>query len=251
MQREMIESRLGYRFHQVEWLRLAFTHPSVGRDRATQIAYERLEYLGDAVLELVVSAELFRIFDSADEGMLTKMRAAIVSRKHLAGLAEALGWGDQLSMSAQLERSGGRRTLSILANTFESAIGAVMMDAGYDEARRVALRLLEHSLSSASSLLTATPKGELQELLQAHCGVGPTYRVEQQEGMPPAFSAVALWGGFEIGRGAGSSKHKAEIAAAADALCTKAYHRYMSSVAEQVQKNGGIKSASPGIPAQG
>lgn len=223
MQRELIESQLNYTFAAVEWLQQALTHPSAGQSRTMHLAYERLEYLGDAVLELVVSAELFRMFAAADEGMLTKMRASIVSRKHLAHLAESLGWGAQLTMSPQLERAGGRSTLSILANTFESVIGAVMMDAGYEEARRVSLLLLQDSLRDAASLLSSNPKGELQEILQALSPDGPTYSVEQQPGMPPAFTATALWQGREIGRGVGSSKRKAEIAAAADALCTKSY----------------------------
>lgn len=227
MQRERIESLLGYTFCDEAWLRSAFTHPSAGRDRAAQLEYERLEYLGDAVLELVVSTELFCRFREADEGRLTKMRSAIVSREHLAQLAEQLGWGEQLIMSAQLERSGGRRTLSILANTFESVIGAVMLDSGYEEARRVSLHLLESSLESVAGLVSANPKGELQEVLQALSGIGPTYRAEQQPGMPPSFVAEALWCDQVIGRGAGSSKHKAEVAAAVEALGTAAYRALM------------------------
>ena len=223
MQREIIESRLDYVFTDAEWLTRALTHPSAGQSRSAQLAYERLEYLGDAVLELVVSTELFRMFPEADEGRLTKMRAAIVSRKHLAELAEALDWGAHLTLSPQLERNGGRRTLSILANTFESIIGAVMMDSCYETARRVSLRLLESSLSSAESLLSTNPKGELQEILQAHSPAGPTYSVQQLPGMPPSFSATVHWLGAEIGAGTGTSKHKAEIAAAAAALRSCAY----------------------------
>ena len=227
MQRELIERRLSYTFASEEWLRQAFTHPSAGQDRAAHLAYERLEYLGDAVLELVVSDELFRMFPAADEGALTKMRASIVSRKHLAHLAEGLGWGTQLTLSPQLEKSGGRTTLSILANTFESVVGAVMMDGGYEAARRVSRQLLADSLQNVRSLLSSNPKGDLQEALQALAPEGPTYRVEQQPGMPPSFTATAMWLGRQIGSGSGSSKHKAEIAAAADALCTKAFLSFL------------------------
>lgn len=217
MQRELIESKLGYTFRNEELLQQALTHPS-SCDTASGLAYERLEYLGDAVLELVVSTELFHLHAEADEGRLTKMRAGIVSRRHLAQLAAELGWGEQLSMSTQLAKSGGRSTLSILANTFESIIGAVMMDAGYEEARRVSLHLLAGSISRATQLLSDNPKGELQEILQAIGPVGPAYRVQQEPGMPPSFIATALWGELEIGHGRATSKHKAEIAAAADAL---------------------------------
>lgn len=216
MQKELIESKLNYTFANKAWLCQALTHPSC--DMVANLAYERLEFLGDAVLELVVSTELFHLHPGADEGVLTKMRAGIVSRRHLAQLAAKLGWGDQLTMSTQLEKTGGRSTHSILANTFESIIGAVMMDSGYEEARRVSLHLLADSLKNAPELLYANPKGELQERLQALGPVGPTYRVQQEPGMPPSFTATALWGEREIGHGHASSKHKAEIAAAADAL---------------------------------
>lgn len=229
MQKELIESKLDYAFAREEWLQQALTHPSANINRDTNLAYERLEYLGDAVLELVVSTELFRLYPTADEGVLTKMRASIVSRRHLAKLAGELGWGEQLTMNAQLEKSGGRTTLSILANTFESIIGAVMLDAGYEEARRVSLRLLGNSLSDAPKLLSDNPKGELQERLQALSTSGPTYHVQQEPGMPPSFTATALWGGQEIGHGCGTSKHKAEIAAAADALLSERYRLYISA----------------------
>lgn len=218
MQKQLIENKLGYTFRNDEWLHQALTHPSANRNPATNLAYERLEFLGDAVLELAVSAELFRLYSEADEGVLTKMRAGIVSRRHLAGLAAALGWGEQLTMSSQLEKTGGRSTLSILANTFESIIGAVMMDADYETARRVSLHLLAESLQNAPQLLGDNPKGQLQELLQSMGSTDPTYRVQQEPGMPPCFVATALCGEQEIGQGRASSKRKAEIAAAADAL---------------------------------
>ena len=223
MDRALIESKLNYTFRRPEWLRQALVHPSAGQGRAEQLAYERLEYLGDAVLELVVSTELFRRYPEADEGVLTKMRASIVSRKHLAQLAAQLDWGAQLTMSPQLEKSGGRAASSILANTFESIVGAVMMDAGYEPACAVARRLLAGSWPQAEAWVAANPKGELQEVLQALDGVGPTYRVVQVQEAPPAFEAVALWGVREIGSGCGSSKHKAEVAAAADALARRVF----------------------------
>ena len=234
MQRELIESQLRYRFSQAEWLSQALTHPSAsGQRKELQLAYERLEYLGDAVLELAVSTALFHRFPEADEGTLTKMRAAVVSRKHLAGLAEQLGWGQQLTMSAPLERSGGRHTLSVLANTFESVIGAVMMDGGYEPACRVSMLLLEESLKQTVEMLSANPKGELQELLQSLSTEGPTYDTRQEEGMPPAFTSTVRWRGQDIGRGAGSSKRKAEMAAAADALCRKESLRHLPAAAEK------------------
>lgn len=220
MQRRLVEESLGYVFTDEAWLRQALTHPSADQKRSTNLAYERLEYLGDAVLELVVSHELFALYPKADEGELTKLRSGIVSRKHLAGLCRKLGWGGQLELSPQLEKSGGRETLSILANTFESVIGAVMMDSNYNAARKVSLRLLSESLKNARSYMDCNYKGNLLEILQAIDTVGPEYTVETPDDARAdgPFRAHALWHGQEIGSGEGSSKHKAEMAAAADAL---------------------------------
>ncbi len=220
MHKELIEASLGYTFTDDSWLSQALTHPSSDQKKSTNLAYERLEYLGDAVLELVVSRELFTRFPRADEGKLTQMRAAIVSRQHLATLCQQLGWGQQLTMSPQLEKSGGRETLSILANTFESVIGAVMMDSNYNAARKVSLRLLGDSLEQVESVTTkVNSKGKLLELLQALNGQGPTYTVESLSGEENGpFRAKTWWNSIELGCGEGRSKRKAEIAAAANAL---------------------------------
>ncbi len=219
MQKEPIEATLAYTFADENWLRQALTHPSADQKKSTNLAYERLEYLGDAVLELVVSRELFTRFPKADEGRLTQLRAGIVSRQHLAGLCRELGWGQQLTMSPQLEKSGGRDTQSILANTFESVIGAVMMDSNYNAARKVALRLLAESLDKVENYSAVNSKGKLLELLQAIDGQTPTYTVESLSGEENGpFLAHAWWNGIEIGSAEGRSKHKAEMAAAANAL---------------------------------
>lgn len=220
MQREVVEESLGYVFTDEAWLRQALTHPSVDQKRSTNLAYERLEFLGDAVLELVVSRELFTRFPKADEGELTKMRSAVVSREHLATLCRKYGWGEQLELSEQLAANGGRETLSILANTFESVIGAVMMDSNYNAARKVSLRLLEESLDNAPGMLAVNYKGRLLELLQAINGQGPSYEVEPVDAEKPAgpFRARVFWCERVLGCAEGSSKHKAQVAAAANAL---------------------------------
>lgn len=223
MDRAFMEQSLGYTFTDAVWLEQALTHPSFDQKRSTNLAYERLEYLGDAVLELVVSRELFTRFPKADEGLLTKMRAAVVSRQHLSGLCEQLGWAEQLEMSPQLAKNGGRTTLSVMANTFESVIGAVMMDSNYNAARKVSLALLANSLDRAEQMISVNSKGALLEALQAVNNVGPAYEVSSlsgEEGTGP-FRAVVTWEGLELGSGEGSSKHKAQMAAAADAMQKK------------------------------
>lgn len=220
MNTDIIEESLGYKFTDIAWLKQALTHPSSDQKRSTNLAYERLEYLGDAVLELVVSRELFSLFPKVDEGELTKLRSGIVSRKHLADLCKELGWCEQLVMSPQLIKAGGRESVSTMANTFESVIGAVMMDSNYNAARKVAMRLLEHSLQHASEFKDVNYKGSLLEVLQAVDGTGPIYDVKPVDEAQPAgpFVARVLWHDREIGRATGQSKHRAQVAAAQKAL---------------------------------
>lgn len=228
MDREVVEKSLDYVFTDEVWLKQALTHPSSDQKRSTNLNYERLEYLGDAVLELVVSRELFTRYPKADEGNLTKMRSAIVSRAHLAELCGKLGWGEQLIMSPQLEKTGGRKALSILANTFESVIGAVMMDSNYNAARKVTLALLSASLDKAHTLISVNYKGELLEVLQAIDGQGPRYEVTLVDEEKPAgpFLARVFWNEMELGCAVGQSKHKAEVAAAAEALETRRFAQH-------------------------
>ncbi len=225
MDRAAVEKSLGYVFTDEVWLTQALTHPSSDQKRSTNLNYERLEYLGDAVLELVVSRELFTRYPKADEGLLTKMRSAIVSRAHLAELCAELGWGEHLTMSPQLEKTGGRKAVSILANTFESVIGAVMMDSQYNAARKVSIQLLEKSLDNAHNMIAVNHKGELLETLQAINGMGPRYAIELVDESKPAgpFRATVFWNEIELGSAEGQSKHKAEMAAAAVALKKKLY----------------------------
>lgn len=220
MQTEIVEESLNYKFTDIAWLKQALTHPSSDQKKSTNLAYERLEYLGDAVLELVVSRELFTLFPKSDEGELTKLRSGIVSRKHLSDLCRELGWCEQLLMSPQLEKNGGRESVSTLANTFESVIGAVMMDSNYNAARKVALHLLRESLENARALQDVNYKGTLLEVLQAVDGTGPVYDVAPVDENHPAgpFKARVLWHSREIGSGTGQSKHRAQVDAAKNAL---------------------------------
>lgn len=220
MDTQLVEESLGYQFTDITWLKQALTHPSFDQKRSTNLSYERLEYLGDAVLELVVSRELFTLFPKVDEGELTKLRSGIVSRKHLSDLCRELGWCEQLQMSPQLVKNGGKESVSTLANTFESVIGAVMMDSNYNAARKVALRLLAHSLEHAQELKDVNYKGALLEVLQAVDGSGPVYDVNPVNPEQPAgpFVARVLWHEMEIGTATGHNKHRAQVAAARDAL---------------------------------
>lgn len=220
MQYDAVEESLGYKFTDITWLKHALTHPSADQKKSTNLNYERLEYLGDAVLELVVSRELFSLFPKVDEGELTKLRSGIVSRKHLSEICRQLGWCDYLEMSPQLQKTGGKESVSTLANTFESVIGAVMMDSNYTVARKVTLHLLQHSLDHAEELKDVNYKGTLLEVLQAVNGTAPKYDVNPVDESQPTgpFFARVLWNGMELGTAVESSKHRAQVASAKDAL---------------------------------
>lgn len=221
--KEAMEKSLGYVFTDVTWLEQALTHSSYDQKTSTRLAYERLEYLGDAVLELVVTREMFTLYPKADEGLLTKMRSAVVSRQHLSELCAKLGWCEYLAMSVPFEKNGGRTQFSVMANTFESVIGAVMMDSNYKAARKVSLALLQESIAVAETMISVNSKGALLEALQAVNNVGPTYAVTpiDPQRLSGPFRAVVHWEGMELGCGEGSSKHKAQIAAAADAMAQR------------------------------
>ncbi len=227
MQFEAIEESLGYKFTDTAWLKQALSHPSSDQKKKTNLNYERLEYLGDAVLELVVSRELFSLFPKADEGTLTKLRSGLVSRQHLSGLCASLGWGEHIIMSPQMEKNGGREHFSILANTFESVIGAVMMDSNYNATRKVVLHLLADSLANAENLMEVNHKGKLLEVLQAIDGTAPKYIVEPCDPEQPAgpFRARAMWHDIAVGEAVAPSKHRAQVAAAADALSRKLWEQ--------------------------
>lgn len=220
-----VEEKLGYRFNDELLLIQALTHPSMKERKNAALHYERLEYLGDAVLELVVSRELFTQFPKADEGELTKLRSAIVSRKHLASLSEQLGWGDELDMDVHVAAQGGRQIQSILANTFESVIGAVMMDSNYNAARKVSLHLLAESLTNVSSICADTnPKGTLLELLQSINPIHPIYELEDiSSPSVPRFRATVTWQGVLLSSAEGLSKRKAEKLAAEKALAERSW----------------------------
>ena len=218
MQTDKVEETLGYRFKNAELLHAALTHSSIARKRGAPSDYERMEFLGDAVLELVVSLELYRLHPEASEGELTSMRAAIVSRRHLSELSTQFGWGEQLTMSSALEKTGGRNAPNVLGNTFEALIGAVALDGDFETARAVTLHLLGNSLRECPAPGYDNPKGMLQERLQAINGEPPDYEVQQLREQPPLFRAIARWQGRIIGQGEGTGKRRAEQAAATASL---------------------------------
>src|ERR1700690_851457 len=130
------QDRLGYKFRDENLLRLALTHPSVAHESGVATAHnQRVEFLGDAVLQLVLTRELYEKFPASDEGPLTKARAKLVNRRTLAEHARVLGLGAHLILSRGEEMHGGRERASALADTYEALLGAVFLDSGFEAAR--------------------------------------------------------------------------------------------------------------------
>lgn len=217
-----LQKRLGYHFRDEGLLRLALTHPSVAHESGEPMAHnQRLEFLGDAVLQLVLTHELYEKFPDFNEGPLTKGRAKLVNRRTLAEQAAALDVGPHLLLSRGEEMHGGRERPSALADVFESLLGAIYLDGGFEAARMFILR----EFSGAFGKLTVpptieNPKGELQEFLQARSPESPQYHVVSVTGPDHdrVFECLVIHGGKELARGNGKSKKTAESNAALAAL---------------------------------
>ncbi len=209
---------LDYEFKSTELANLALTHRSYAAEHTLDVSYERLEFLGDAVLQLAVTRHLYDTYEDLAEGELAKVRAAVVNQKALATVARQLGIGDYMLLGQGEERSGGRDKDSILADVVEALLGAIYLDGGYEPASDLVLRLLVPLIGERAIAPGRLDfKTRLQEEL-AQRGQQPKY-VITESGPDHAKSFVAeLWvDGEVIGSGEGSSKKRAEQAAASNA----------------------------------
>jgi ribonuclease III len=218
------QKKLGYFFKDLSLLRMALTHPSVAHEQGPSVTVhhnQRLEFLGDAVLQLVLTRELYMKFPAYGEGPLTKARAQLVNRRMLAEHGKRLGIGPQLQLSRGEEISGGRERQSSLADAYEAVVGALFLDSNYDMARDFILREFHEVFGELRVLPTIdNPKGELQELLQAATNEAPQYRLEATTGPDHdrVFECTVHHRGMELGRGTGKNKKEAESQAAFMAL---------------------------------
>lgn len=217
-----LQSRLAYTFRDESLLRLALTHPSVAHELGTPVQHnQRLEFLGDAVLQLALTRELFEKFPDFNEGPLTKARAKLVNRRTLAVHGRALGLGQHLVVSRGEELHGGRERPSALADAYEALVGAIFLDGGFDVAREFILREFRAGFGQLSVIpILENPKGELQEFLQARSAEAPQYNVVSATGPDHdrVFECTVHHAGLELARGSGKSKKAAESEAALAAL---------------------------------
>lgn len=222
-----LAARLGRRFRDRALLRQALTHRSSAHESGERDAhYERLEFLGDAVLGFLAAEMLFRRDATADEGTLTRRKQAVVSSVALAEASRRLGLGEEARLGRGEESSGGRAKPSILADLFEAVLGAVYLDGGVRAARAFVRRHLGAELEAACAEAAAGTdhKTRLQEMLQGSRRETPVYRTVATSG--PAhrrsFEVEVLAGGAVLGRGRGGSRKLAERDAAQAALAALA-----------------------------
>jgi ribonuclease-3 len=217
-----LEARIQHQFRQPALLQEALTHASIRYESKKDVRdNQRLEFLGDSVLELILTEKMYHLFPDADEGLLTKLRTRLVSTGALAKQAKLLGLGQHLLMGRGEENVAGRERESTLADALESVLGAIYLDGGLETARAFVHRIMEDELIAIAAQPTeVNPKGELQEILQGATSEAPTYEIISSGGPDHKrqFEAVVRWRGLTLGRGLGVRKKEAEIAAARDAL---------------------------------
>jgi ribonuclease-3 len=224
-----LEDRIGYKFRNPLLLAEALTHPSLRHEtQRHHFDNQRLEFLGDAVLQLVITEQLYGHFKAEAEGKLTKLRSRLVSREALTVHAARLDLGRYLMMGRGEEASGGRERNSTLADAFEALVGAIYLDS---DLATVRLFILEQAAADLAQLeeepIDINPKGHLQELLQAISPRSPAYEVISQSGPEHAktFVVRAVWEGITLGKGTGRSKKQAETAAAVEAMRYKRWEQ--------------------------
>ena len=219
----LLEDALGVSFQNKDLLKLALVHSSFLNENPEVFleSNERLEYLGDAVLGLIIAQELFVRHPDWGEGELTQVRADVVQRDTLARVSAALNLGEFLYIGKGEENGGGRRRQSNLANVFEAVIGALLLDQGYSVARASCLRVLSEEIDSAVQRTGSdNPKSALQEITQLRGRGAPVYSIVDTAGEDHLrmFTAEVRVAGEVFGRGVGRRKVDAEQSAARDAL---------------------------------
>jgi len=221
-----LEEKLGISFKQKDILIQALTHRSyLNENPSFSVGHnERLEFLGDAVLELIVTEHLFDIYPDKPEGELTSLRAALVNAEMLALVAGPLGINDFLLLSRGEKKDTGRARHYILANAFEAVVGALYLDQGYDVCKDFIHRILISRLGEVlEKRLWRDPKSAFQEEAQDKLGITPSYRVIKEVGPDhqKRFQVGVYLGNTLVAEGTGLSKQEAEVEAARKALETK------------------------------
>jgi ribonuclease-3 len=216
-----IQQRIGYTFSDPELLERALTHKSYANENKVPYHNERMEFLGDSVLNLIVSEYLMKTCPDSTEGALSRLRASVVSEPALAGVAREIGLGEHLLLGKGEEQTGGRNKDSLLADCLEALIASVYLDRGMDATEAFIMRFFDDLIKkSCTTRVSLDYKTELQELCQERLKQLPEYRVASETGPDHQKQfEVEVWvRGEQTGRGVGKSKKEAEQKAAKEAL---------------------------------
>lgn len=214
---KQIQKLLKYEFKNINLLKEAITHKSI----KSSINNERLEFLGDAVLDLIVGEYLYHKFNTKSEGDLSKLRASLVNEDSLAKIAKELKLGEFLYLSPAEENNGGRDKQSLISDALEALMGAIYLESGLDSVKVIFIDLLEKNFPDINlNSLTKDYKTTLQEITQAQIGTAPKYELISSSGPDhkKSFEMAVLLNGKEIARATGNSKKAAEQACALKAL---------------------------------
>lgn len=217
---EGLESKLGYRFKNLNLLKTALTHRSfVHENRRVRLAdNERFEFLGDAVLDLIVAEVLMELYPKADEGALSRARSSLVSEPSLSELARSIDLGSWLRLGRGETLSGGRNKDSLLADAFEAVVASVYIDGGLESGEKTVRHLMGDRFKNVmGGEYDQDAKSSLQECLQADYSTVPSYRIVEEMGPEhkKCFTVELYVWGYCMGRGQGRSKKEAEQKAAA------------------------------------
>jgi ribonuclease-3 len=216
-----LENNLNYKFNNIELLKNALTHSSFANESHNQkSSNERLEFLGDSVLSIIVSDYLYKNYPDMPEGQLTKLRASLVCEKSLHAFAKELCLGDFLILGKGEEQTGGRTRVSILADAFEAVLAAMYLDGGMEVARKHVMRFVLEELKSADDDVFKDYKTSLQEIIQRNPEERLTYILIAESGPDhdKCFTVEVKLNSNVIGTGSGKSKKQAEQMAAKQAL---------------------------------
>ncbi len=217
------EKKIGYRFRNINILNIALTHPSFLHENQIKDEehYERMEFLGDSVLGLIVCQHIYNEFPDYDEGGLSDIKSHVVSEKHLSAIAKRMEIGKYIRFGAGEARTGGRRKNSILANAFEGVLGAIFLDGGFEKAKKYLLKFSKDDIvMHPPDRESSNYKGILQKYCQTYLNTDPNYRVVGEKG--PSHHRkfqMEVWAkDTKLGSGEGKSKKEAEQNAAAKSI---------------------------------
>ena len=218
---KLLQREIGYEFKNPDLLREAVTHKSYAAEWNVKYDNQRLEFFGDAVVELILTKHLYFRYPDLQEGDLTKIRSALVNQDSLALFARSIELGKYLQFGrGEIDSHGGDRE-STVSDAFEALTAAIYLDGGYQAAENFILKIFERNIPDPLNMLqTLNPKGILQEFTQAECGQTPVYQVLRVSGPQhePCFEVAVFLGGEQLGTGRAQNRKTAEQAAAQEAM---------------------------------